>query len=394
MTDNEIEVGSLKTYVDTEDKAHFVFEGVVESNIPLLTNSQNFAEAINELFQEGTGANGAFRAVWDDNAGVLTIVVQEGEKYADYQFGYEYTDYSDEITTQTVVGTETVKTTRSFSKRIVTSLFDASGAVLLITDYNADNGVILGYTDNLGEAVHTAEWRDEYESVMTQSQGASSAAVAWVMARNTEQSTSLSEEKQAYKDGLKLGVDGGADITEEYEQNGKTSEILTDGDGRITEPFIGSFEDGIYHQASDGRYVCVWVDMGVETVMESTNSFGITTTTTLTGQVVFDAYNADGSLIVSERIEQTSADNAWKSENVYTNADGSFRSLFGQYTILFKVQSGGTYMTWLRWQQYDENGGKGTASSYYTMEPQNAIVREIIGNTIKVGNIPPDVIIN
>lgn len=144
----------------------------------------------------GATAKGSFRAVLDDNAGLLKIIVQEGEKYADHEFAYETFDFSDSITTKTTSGDTTTTTTRKFSKRIITSLTDSSGVVLLMTEYNADNGEIIGYTDGSGEVVYTSEWRAEYEIIETQSQGASSAAVAWCIARNMEQSENLAQQKK------------------------------------------------------------------------------------------------------------------------------------------------------------------------------------------------------
>ena len=117
MTDNEIEVGSLKTYVDTEDKAHFVFEGVVESDIPLLTNSQNFAEAINELkkgLDEGGGGEWCPPSDWPDipdpapnqviimveitksfiNIPILSLCFQ-GETGGEFCDGTEFIDWGD-----------------------------------------------------------------------------------------------------------------------------------------------------------------------------------------------------------------------------------------------------------------------------------------------------------
>lgn len=349
----------------------------VYADIPLLTENQDFARAINELFGQGTGANGAFRAVFDGNAGVLTIVVQEGEKYADYQFGYEYTDYSDEITTQTVVNGEKVKTTRSFSKRIVTSLFDASGAVLLTTDYNADNGVILGYTDGSGEVVHTAEWRDEYEAVVAQSPGASSAAIAWCIARNMEQSTSLSEEKQAYKDGLKVGVEGGADITEEYDKDGNTINLTTGENGSVTGPFIGNFTEGIYCHTDDGSYVHIRLDMSLEQVTGETG----TTQYIDKGKIVYDAYDANGTLVESQAVRSQSG-HWWESTTQYASGTGwTYRVELLNFDL-----SNLNGVAWSRWRNNNGN----VIHSYWENPTGN--VAEILSKAVRISNFPPEII--
>ena len=336
------------------------------------------------LGQSGASNSGNFRAIFDDNAGILTIVIQEDEKYSDYQFGYEYTEWSDKTTTQTVINGEKVKTTRSFKKRIVTSLFDNSGAVLLTTDYNANSGAILGYADGLGDIVYTAEWRDEYEAVVSQSQGASSAAIAWVIARNMDQSTSLSEEKQAYKDGLMVGVEGGADITEEYEQDGSEITIPTNKDGQAKEPFIGSLTDGIYAVNSNGQYVHIWLDLSWEDIKTETNSFGITSTTTRRGQLVYDAYDTDGTLIASERII-SSSNWPW-----YSHVDYGERGSQGYDVIELIVGGSKPYTVTGRHQYYIDGKPEGVYTTDWS--PPAGEIRVIMSSTVRISNIPPEII--
>lgn len=334
------------------------------------------------LGQGGASNGGDFRAIFDDNSGILTIVVQDGEKYADYQFGYEVFDFSDEITTQTVVGEETVKTTRNFTKRIVTSLFDDSGVVLLATNYNADSGVILGYTDGSGEVVHTAEWRSEYESVVSQSPGAASAAVAWVIARNTEQTTSLSEEKQAYKDGLKVGVEGGADITEEYEQDGNSFTLTTNDNGGITEPFIANLTNGIYCVTNDGRYVHIWLDMSYQTVKEFTSVTGTPMIDTRTGAVMYDAYNSDGTLIASE---QTGTALPWSTSVVAANTGEKYQS---SNVVSFALNVND--VTTVR--KITDQSGQSRYDTQSNFVPNNSQVRQILFEAVVITNMPPNTI--
>ncbi len=228
------------------------------TDIPLLTKSQSVAEAINELFGQGTGAaNGSFRAVLDDNAGTLKIIVQENDKFADYEFTYEFVIFEDEIVTQTTSGDTITTTTRKFSKRIITSLADSSGAVLLLTEYDADNGEILGYTDSSGEVVYTSEWRTEYEVDETQSQGASSAAVAWCIARNMEQSESLEEQQKMYRQGVLDGDNGKGEVTEPFDTTDTDITISADGVyPAITDMYNGGWYVG-YDRDGDGEVDCV-----------------------------------------------------------------------------------------------------------------------------------------
>lgn len=316
---------------------------LLSKNTPLLTEAQDVAGAINELFQSGTvAANVSFRAVLDDNAGLLKIIVQENEKYADYEFAYETFDFSDSITTKTTNGDTTTTTTRTFSKRIVTSLTDNSGAVLLLTEYDTDNGEILGYTDGSGEVVYTSEWRSEYEVTETQGQGASSAAVAWVMARNMEQSESLAQQKKAYRKGV--GDYSDKVVTEEWETTDTTLDIIPDG----SLPALTDMEQGYTVHYDNGETVRIFIQ---EYYYENTNPGYVadrrynklcTERTDVNGNVtvaehaiqfVENYYNAEGQ--ISSTVELTdikflptqAVDGlSWTLKITYYNTDGSILS--------------------------------------------------------------------
>lgn len=318
------------------------------------------------LGQGGATYNGNFRAVFDDNAGVLTIVVQEGEKYADYQFGYDWYDYSEEIKTETTVGGETTETTRSFEKRIVTSLFDASGTVYLLTEYSADTGEITKYTDGTDTEIYTEEWRESYETAVTQSEGALSAAIAWVIARNMEQKDSLEQQKKSYKDGLRVGVDGGADITEQYEQDNTSLDMVTDDNGGVSEPFIGNITDGIYCTNSDGSYVKMWLDMSWTTTLSDG--------TVKTGRMRYEAFDADGNSLATSSSIGT-AGWAW---------------LLGDDTKVVEVIVNGSDVT-CRHAQTDSYGN----IKYYKIDwspSGSTTITNIMNNAVKVGNVPPEII--
>ncbi|MBQ5320343.1 MAG: hypothetical protein J6K17_14730 [Oscillospiraceae bacterium] len=325
MADNEKQVGGLKTYVDTEDKAHFVFEGVVESNIPLLTDAQNFAEAINELFAEGTGAaNGYLRAVLDDETSSITIVAADGdaeaEGYTDYLYGYTVTDYSEDITMQTTVADTVTTTTKSISKRVVAQLYRASDGVVLLTAEDDGKGNIIGYTDQTGQPIYTAEWRTELVEAEANSDGADSAAIAWVLARNMEQAVSFEQRKQDYRDGVKVGIKGGADISEPWEKPiddldvtfGENGEMLTDGDLTDMSP-----EKGLYATCTDDegnvtRYLHLWFD----------DYYSKSSSLWEQSRLCWETYYADGTLYKSgTAIGQSYSEYFLIWENYYSSGD-------------------------------------------------------------------------
>lgn len=273
---------------------------LLSKKTPLLTEAQDVAGAINELFQSGTGAaNGSFRAVLDNNAGLLKIIVQEGEKYADYEFAYETFDFSDSITTKTTSGDAVTTTTRKFSKRIITSLTDSSGAVLLLTEYDADSGEILGHTDGSGEVVYTSEWRSEYEITETQSQGASSAAVAWCIARNMEQSESLAQQKKAYRKGI---IDYGDNVEELIDDKGQTPfELVTDDDVVNIETATGRKLD-MWYTTQDNKTGDIYY-INIRTIDSPGEDSSALHNYTYAWEklLVYDTYDAEGNIISQEK---------------------------------------------------------------------------------------------
>lgn len=139
----------------------------IYTDIPLLTKSQSVAEAINELFQEGTGAayNGSLRAVIDNETSEITIVVGETpedsdeEQYTDYSYSYTAIDRSEEIKTESTVDGETTTTVETFEQRIITELYNAAGKLIMRTDYDSDTGEIKGFYDANDVPIYIEEWR-------------------------------------------------------------------------------------------------------------------------------------------------------------------------------------------------------------------------------------------
>ena len=118
---------------------------------------------------KGGDYNGNLRAVIDDGASNITIVVgevpddEEDEQYTDYNYAYIAEDFSDSVTTQSTTtddeGTETVTTSsETFTKRIVKELYNASGALIMRADVASD-GSINGYYDGDDLPIYLTEWR-------------------------------------------------------------------------------------------------------------------------------------------------------------------------------------------------------------------------------------------
>lgn len=255
-------------------------------------------------------ANGYLRAVIDDNTSTITIVVSDtaDEAYADYLYHYEYVIYSEEIVTQSTIGETTTTTTRNFSKRIVTKVSDDSGAVLLVTDYDAETGEILGYTDGEDRQVYTAEWRTEWTVAEAQSNGADSAVIAWVIARNMEQSASFEQQKYNYRRGLKVGADSGGNIVEPWETVDPNIEIDPETSLDIGKGGVWlSFES---ESSSERRYVRLYIsadeDIGRNVVTGTSWEYR--------GNIVAEVYDYTGALIATNRMLTSSGSAVWVSE--------------------------------------------------------------------------------
>lgn len=92
--------------------------------------------------------------------------------------------------------------------------------------------------------------------------GSDKAAVAWVIAKNNEQSSSLEKQKKAYKDGIvDTEKDLPPDIPRTQEELPPTPispdglEIPVDPDGRTEGyPFVGDLENGIYFDCGENTH--------------------------------------------------------------------------------------------------------------------------------------------
>ena len=145
-------------------------EVLLSPDTPLLTTAQDVAGAINELFMLDPGGgdfNGSFRAIIDSGGNIDIVVgeIPEGakdEQYTDYNYTYSAQDFSEEITTETTTTsgdtTTTTKHTETFSKRIITELYDASGTLIMRADID-DKGNINGYYDGNDMPIYLTEWR-------------------------------------------------------------------------------------------------------------------------------------------------------------------------------------------------------------------------------------------
>lgn len=99
--------------------------------------------------------------------------------------------------------------------------------------------------------------------------GADAAAIAWVIARNLEQTASLTAQKRAYRKGIKKGSDGEAEIDETWETPDSTIDLPVDEDGVVNEDDYIDLNKGIqlmYANPDDPTDTCT-----VKIYMDHTN---------------------------------------------------------------------------------------------------------------------------
>lgn len=131
-------------------------EVFLSPDTPLLTEAQDVAGAINELFNEGgEGDDGYLRKINDNNSNILIIgiekIVEEETVIVNNNYGYTKTIFKDSIklhkTTNNFDGTQTQSTiTREFSKSIITSIHNDSGIEIFHAECD-EKGNVLGYFD-------------------------------------------------------------------------------------------------------------------------------------------------------------------------------------------------------------------------------------------------------
>ena len=202
--------------------------------------------------------------------------------------------------------------------------------------------------------------------------GADAAAIAWCIARNMEQSSGLEMQKKLFKKGLKQGVEGGADITEEYEQDTPNLDMSTDGDGGISEPFIGNLTDAIYYTDPTGAYVKMYLDMSWTETSASGEDHK-------EGRVVYEAYDNNGVLIDSTWTIGTSG---W-SWHMFRDSG------YHMSVQVVKVSINGSKVICTHKEVFGDG-----RTYYYNVDwsPTGSSVASIMSNAVKVGNIPPDII--
>lgn len=156
------------------------------------------------LIDGGADGSGVLRAVIDDDSSNLTIAAgdaQENESHSIYNYTYETFEVSEEIKIQTASGSVTTTTTKKFSAKLISKLYNSAGELIMRADFNS-KGKASGYYDKDNSEI----FLENFELNICENigiYGADAPAIAWCMAKNSERNNSLTEQKKAYKSGCK-----------------------------------------------------------------------------------------------------------------------------------------------------------------------------------------------
>lgn len=153
MDDNEI--GKILVSENDDGKAVWEFEGLVTSDTPLDTESQDFAGAINELYdlfsEEGGGGDGKLRGLSDGGTENLTVTIDEKddtgtEQSIPYQYKYEQTVFKKELKYTKKTGDTVTEHKQTFTKTVITALYDIDETLIMRAECDGE-GNVLGYYD-------------------------------------------------------------------------------------------------------------------------------------------------------------------------------------------------------------------------------------------------------
>lgn len=320
---------------------------------PLLTEAQDVAGAINELF--GLGAEGGdFRAIGDNGADSIWVNLDRSDNSGGANCGYTYFDYSESIKTTTTIGDTTTENTATFTKRIITELINVDTETLLLkTSYDEGTGEIFGYTDRNDEAVYVGG--TAVSDAM--SGNADIAAIAWVLAKNMEQAESFNKQKKAYREGLSKGEG----VVEEWEDTESTEiEFDVDKDGNGNDPAFIDFDKGVQlmytnpNDPTDTVTVRFWLDHSNDGDYFANGTYRFTRK----GTPTLTMTKSDGTVINS----------TMGMDHVRTNKYGYDETSYPRYITNYRIRTNGKSV-WVHAHVVHPNGSFWSSDGNYFAIP-------------------------
>lgn len=342
------------------------------------------------LAPKSVGKAGTLKAAYiDEDMSTLYIVLTDTKTLTESVYTYNVKTITESVTTSSKSGGTTVRTTKSWTKSLIDTLYDASGKVVIRAVYSDETkGVMAYYLDAGGKKIYvdgsyTIEGMKTTETPLN-SADINAVAIAYAIAFNQESANALQDIKESYRDGIKRGVKDGADTTEDYidetdDPKNDPIVITTDDDpngdpsGGTDDPYVGDLTDGLYfvNTDPDTGEVTSYVEMKLDlSYVDSTS------TRTQTGKFVYTAYDADGNVLAT----QTRVPSAnWWWKDVYSS--------YTRYVVRVTIKGSSVSC---RHAEYFYSSGK---TLYYNLSwsPTNSTIKSIMASATLRTNLPPTV---
>lgn len=262
------ETGKVGTIIAGKDVVRLgAPEVLLSPDTPLLTNAQDVAGAINELFSEGEGG-GDGKDIYVVNGSASSVTVQtvtgrnsDPPAVSSHTFSFTSRNF---YKSTTITGTNKV-ITKTWTKNIITSISDSDGKVIFLMDVDGFGKVFACYDRNGNDILSGKTYGD---SVFTSTP--EGVALGWALAYCKEQDEETEKAIDAYEDGRNDNIEAGGDGETGFEKidfhgsggyyeyrDKRISDmgvlggrryygeyfVITglDGDGRINSGYIGNY---------------------------------------------------------------------------------------------------------------------------------------------------------
>lgn len=227
--------------------------GKVTSKTPLLTTAQDFAGAINELFQSGTGGGDDIVSVIRSGS-TLTVHTVSGRGTENPVIkANSYTLSIQTICRITITTSGSTTITRKWSAEFITAVSNAAG-ILYQAEYSSDGKLSKVYKSN-GNEIYIADLPETLSGEASLETVPDGVALGYMVAYNKMAEEILEKEIESYKDGTTDGTsEGGETPTVTADDvvipDGSAMAIYDDGDFR--DIYYGDSSGEITSVSEDG----------------------------------------------------------------------------------------------------------------------------------------------
>lgn len=292
-----------------------------------------FAMAAAIFGNGGGGTVGKLKAIVDDGAANLSVILTDSSTLAEYTYTYIAKTITASVTTSVTSGETTTTRTKSWSKYLIDKLYDVSGSMVAQAVYSdEEKGIVSHYLDSNNNIIYidggySAEGLETGAELIGANINA--VAIAYTIARNQESASALQDIKKAYREGVKRGNDG-------VDNDDYVDEVIDDdGNTPIEPPMDEDNPDNadkrgtdMYYTVQSGEgetaetyYVRIYTQNETGENYNDTRVYKYAWTYTL----AYDLYDSEGKAISAENGISTyysnlvAPSNAWYFKTSYIN---------------------------------------------------------------------------